>query len=83
MVAVHAAESMGAGVATCLPAAAGIAGPRKAYSGLRSGVVLAVTFEFDRWVTGTGDATWERLDMLALDRTARLVLAELKRGRRT
>lgn len=43
--------------------------------------VLPVTFEFDRWVTGTGDATWERLDVLALDRTGRLVLAELKRDR--
>lgn len=43
--------------------------------------VLPVAFEFDRWVTSTGDATWERLDVLALDRTGRLVLAELKRDR--
>lgn len=41
--------------------------------------VLIVTFEFDRWVTGAGHPTWERLDVLALDRTGRLVVAELKR----
>lgn len=40
-----------------------------------------VTFEFDRWVTGSGQLTWERLDVLALDRTGGLVLAELKRDR--
>jgi alkylated DNA nucleotide flippase Atl1 len=43
--------------------------------------VLVVTFEFDRWITGGGDRTWERLDVLALDRTGRLVVAELKRDR--
>ncbi|MDP8970641.1 MAG: MGMT family protein [Actinomycetota bacterium] len=43
--------------------------------------VRIVTFEFDRWITGAGEATWERLDVLALDRAGRLVLAELKRGR--
>ncbi|MGH8931325.1 MAG: hypothetical protein ACRDZO_12045 [Egibacteraceae bacterium] len=43
--------------------------------------VLVVTFEFDRWITGAGDATWERLDVLALDHAGRLVIAELKRDR--
>jgi len=43
--------------------------------------VLVVTAEFDRWVTGVGTPTWERLDVLALDRAGRLVLAELKRDR--
>src|SRR5262245_16109041 len=43
--------------------------------------VLTLTFEFDRWVTGGGAQTWERLDVLALDRTGRLVVAELKRDR--
>lgn len=41
--------------------------------------VLIITFEFDRWITGMGAPTWERLDVLALDRTGRLVVAELKR----
>lgn len=43
--------------------------------------VLVITFEFDRWMTGVGTATWERLDVLGLDRTGRLVVAELKRDR--
>jgi alkylated DNA nucleotide flippase Atl1 len=43
--------------------------------------VRIITFEFDRWVTASGAATWERLDVLALDRSGRLVLAELKRDR--
>lgn len=43
--------------------------------------VLIITFEFDRWMTGAGAATAERLDVLALDRSGRLVLAELKRDR--
>jgi alkylated DNA nucleotide flippase Atl1 len=42
--------------------------------------VLIVTFEFDRWITGAGAPTWERLDVLALDQTGRLIVAELKRG---
>jgi alkylated DNA nucleotide flippase Atl1 len=41
--------------------------------------VLIVTFEFDRWITGAGAPTWERLDVLALDRAGRLIVAELKR----
>jgi len=41
--------------------------------------VLVITFEFDRWTTGAGTPTWERLDVLALDRTGRLIVAELKR----
>lgn len=41
--------------------------------------VLIITFEFDRWITGAGSPTWERLDVLALDRSGRLVVAELKR----
>ena len=43
--------------------------------------VLVVTEEFDRWATAGGEATWERLDVLGLDRTGRLVVAELKRHR--
>jgi alkylated DNA nucleotide flippase Atl1 len=43
--------------------------------------VLVITFEFDRWMTAGGTPTWERLDVLALDRTGRLVIAELKRDR--
>ncbi len=41
--------------------------------------VLIITFEFDRWITGAGAPTWERLDVLALDRAGRLIVAELKR----
>ena len=41
--------------------------------------VLIITFEFDRWMTGAGATTWERLDVLALDRAGRLIVAELKR----
>ena len=41
--------------------------------------VLVVTFEFDRWATSAGTPTWERLDVLALDRAGRLIVAELKR----
>src|SRR5256885_997632 len=41
--------------------------------------VLIITFEFDRWITGAGQPTWERLDVLAIDRTGRLIVAELKR----
>jgi hypothetical protein len=45
------------------------------------GDVKIITSEFDRWLTPAGDATWERLDVLGLTRTGRLVMAELKRGR--
>lgn len=41
--------------------------------------VLFVTFESDRWITGGGAPTWERLDVLALDRAGRLIVTELKR----
>lgn len=40
--------------------------------------VRIVTYEFDRWVSGTG-ARADRLDLLGLDENGRLVLAELKR----
>jgi hypothetical protein len=43
--------------------------------------VKIITSEFDRWLTPAGEATWERLDVLGLSRTGRLVMAELKRGR--
>jgi hypothetical protein len=41
--------------------------------------VMIITTEFDRWVTGSGQATYERLDVLGLDESGRLVVAELKR----
>ena len=40
-----------------------------------------ISFEFDRWMAGTGQPTYDRLDVLALDRSGRLVVAELKRDR--
>jgi hypothetical protein len=40
-----------------------------------------VTFEFDRWVGGPSDSTADRLDVLAVDRTGRLIVAELKRDK--
>jgi hypothetical protein len=43
--------------------------------------LLVVTEEYDRWTTAAGDRTADRLDILALDRTGRLVVAELKRHR--
>lgn len=45
------------------------------------GDVKVITFEFAKWVTGKGEAAADRLDILALDRSGRLVLAELKRDR--
>jgi hypothetical protein len=41
--------------------------------------VMVVTMEFDRWATHSGQTTADRLDVLGLDRTGRLVVAELKR----
>ncbi|SCL33664.1 Protein of unknown function DUF91 [Micromonospora rhizosphaerae] len=43
--------------------------------------VKIVTFEFDRWVSGAGSAAADRLDVLGIDRTGRLVVVELKRDR--
>lgn len=40
-----------------------------------------VSFEFDRWETYGGTPARDRLDVLALDRAGRLVVAELKRDR--
>jgi hypothetical protein len=36
-------------------------------------------FEFDRWLAGSGEPTFDRLDVLALDRSGRLIVAGLKR----
>lgn len=52
-----------------------------AYPTILGEEVLIITFEFDRWVTGAGHSTMERLDVLGLDRAGRLVVAELKRDR--
>jgi alkylated DNA nucleotide flippase Atl1 len=40
--------------------------------------VRIVTYEFDRWISGSG-SHGDRLDLLGLDEDGRLVLAELKR----
>ena len=40
--------------------------------------VRIVTYEFDKWVSGSG-SHGDRLDLLGLDEDGRLVLAELKR----
>lgn len=40
-----------------------------------------VSLEFDKWVAAGGVSTFDRLDVLALDRAGRLVVAELKRDR--
>lgn len=42
--------------------------------------ILIVTSEFDRWQTAAGDPKKDRLDVLGIDSTGQLVLAELKRG---
>ncbi len=43
--------------------------------------VLIVTIEYSRWVTQSGSAERDRLDVLGLGTDGRLVVAELKRGR--
>lgn len=43
--------------------------------------VKVVTFEYGRWISAGGTAAADRLDVLGLDRTGRLVVAELKRDR--
>jgi alkylated DNA nucleotide flippase Atl1 len=43
--------------------------------------ILIVSFEFDRWLGRTGTRERDRLDVLGLDSTGRLVVAELKRDR--
>lgn len=43
--------------------------------------VKVVTFEYGKWISGGGAATADRLDVLGLDRTGRLVVVELKRDR--
>jgi hypothetical protein len=43
--------------------------------------VMVVTFEFDRWWSASGSQPLDRLDVLGLDDTGRLVVAELKRDR--
>lgn len=41
--------------------------------------VMVVTFEFDRWWSSAGGQERDRLDILGLDKSGRLVVAELKR----
>lgn len=41
--------------------------------------VMIVAFEFDQWESASGKAERDRLDILGLDRSGRLVVAELKR----
>ncbi|MCA1676198.1 MAG: DNA-binding protein, partial [Actinobacteria bacterium] len=40
-----------------------------------------ISFEFDRWEAAGSVPTYDRLDILAMDRSGRLVVAELKRDR--
>lgn len=53
----------------------------KQYPEILGEEALVVTEEFDRWTTAAGDATADRLDILALDRHGRLIVSELKRHR--
>lgn len=43
--------------------------------------IMIVTFEFDRWVASGGQGSADRLDVLGLDQSGHLVVAELKRDR--
>jgi hypothetical protein len=43
--------------------------------------VKVVTFEFGKWISAGGPTAADRLDVLGLDRTGRLVVVELKRDR--
>jgi hypothetical protein len=42
---------------------------------------MIVTAEFDRWMDATGQANYDRLDVLGLDDSGHLIVAELKRDR--
>lgn len=44
------------------------------------GDVMVVTSEFDQWATDSGSTAKERLDILGLDASGRLVVVELKRS---
>jgi hypothetical protein len=52
-----------------------------AYPEILGAGLKVITPEFDRWITGRGEADSDRPDVLAIDEAGRLVVAELKRGR--